>query len=100
MSKEMILEKIDQAVKILQEKDIDMWMIFVRESGNMKDPSIDMVVGTACTWQTAYIITKSGETVAILGSLDVANMKIHGTYKHVIGYLKSIKDSLLSTLNK
>lgn len=100
MSKEMVLEKIDQAVKILREKNIDMWMIFTRESSNMKDPSMDMVVGTNCTWQSAYIIHKSGDTIAILGSLDVANMNQIGTYKQVIGYLKSIRESLLAVLNK
>ncbi|MGE5365381.1 MAG: M24 family metallopeptidase [Bacteroidota bacterium] len=100
MSKEMVLEKIEQSVKILKEKNIDMWLIFTRESSNMKDPSMDMVVGTNCTWQSAYIISKTGDTIALLGSLDVANMKMQGTFKQVTGYLKSIKEPLLSVLNK
>ncbi|MCU7496839.1 MAG: aminopeptidase P family protein [Ignavibacteria bacterium] len=100
MSKEMIKEKIAQAVKILREKNIDMWLIFVRESSNIKDPSMDMVVGTSCTWQSAYIITKDGDTTAILGSLDVANMRMQGTYKNVVGYLRYIKDTLVGTINK
>lgn len=100
MSKEMILEKIQQAAEILKEKKIDMWLIFVRESSNIKDPSMDMVVGAACTWQSAYIITKDGDTTAILGSLDVANMKMLGTYKNVVGYLKSVKEPLLTAINK
>lgn len=100
MSKEMILEKIQQAAQTLKEKKIDMWLIFVRESSNIKDPSMDMVVGTNCTWQTAYIITKDGDTTAILGSLDVPNMKTIGTYKNVVGYVKSIKEPLLTAFNK
>ncbi|HEX2963547.1 MAG TPA: Xaa-Pro peptidase family protein [Ignavibacteriales bacterium] len=100
MSKEMIKEKIEQAVKILREKNIDMWLIFVRESSNIKDPSMDMVIGTSCTWESAYIITKDGDTTAILGSLDVANMRMQGTFKNVVGYLKSIKDTLVATINK
>jgi len=100
MSKEMIKEKIEQAVRILNEKDIDMWLIFVRESSNIKDPSMDIVVGTNCTWQSAFILTKNGDTNAILGSLDVANMKMQGTYKNVTGYLKSIKEPLPSCLHK
>ena len=58
MDKEMILEKQKQVVEILKEKDIDMWMTFTRESGNIKDPMMDMLVGTNCTWQSAFIITK------------------------------------------
>jgi Xaa-Pro aminopeptidase len=99
MSKEMILEKINQAVKILNEKDIDMWMTFVRETGNMKDPMVDMIVGTNATWQSAFIITKSGQTHAIVGSLEVENMKAVGTYKNIHSYLKYVKDALIEVLN-
>lgn len=100
MSKELILEKIDQAVKVLNEKNIDLWLIFTRESGNMKDPMMDMLVGTNCTWQSAYIITKNGDTIALLGSLDVANMRTIGTYKEVHGYVKSIKEKLVEILDR
>ncbi len=100
MSIQMIKEKIAQAMDILKEKDIDMWLIFVRESSNIKDPSMDIVVGTNCTWQSAYIITKTGDTIAILGSLDVPNMKMQGTYYNIVGYVKSIHESLHSTLQK
>lgn len=100
MKNEMVLQKISQAVEILNEKYIDMWLTFTRESGNIKDPMIDMIVGTNCTWQSAFIITKSGDTVAIVGSLEVPNMETTATYKTVIGYLKSVKDDLLETLRK
>jgi Xaa-Pro aminopeptidase len=99
MSKEIILEKIDQAVKILQEKNIDMWMTYVRETGNIKDPMLDMVVGTNATWQSAFIITKNGDTHAIVGSLELENMKMTGTYKKISGYLKSIKEKLVEVLD-
>jgi Xaa-Pro aminopeptidase len=99
MSKEMILEKIDQAVKILNEKNIDMWMTFVRETGNMKDPMMDMIVGTNATWPSAFIITKNGDTHAIVGSLELANMQTVGTYKEVHPYLKSVKEDLLKVLD-
>ncbi len=35
MNKEILKEKIEQAVNILNEKEIDMWMIFVRESSTI-----------------------------------------------------------------
>jgi Xaa-Pro aminopeptidase len=99
MSKEMILEKINQAVQILNEKNIDMWMTFVRETGNIKDPMMDMIVGTNATWQSAFIITKSGQTHAVVGSLELENMKAVGTYKNISSYLKNVKEVLLETLN-
>ncbi|RCK72436.1 MAG: Aminopeptidase YpdF (MP-, MA-, MS-, AP-, NP- specific) [Ignavibacteriae bacterium] len=96
----MIKEKIKQAVEILKGKDIDMWLTFVRESSLIPDPMIDITVGTHSTWQTAYIITKYGDTIAIAGSLDVANIKAYGYYKDVIGYVESIKEPLLRILDK
>ncbi len=100
MNKEMILEKQRQAVEILNEKGIDMWMTFVRETGNIKDPMMDMIVGTNATWHSAFIITKTGETIAIVGSLEEANMKIVGTFQTIIPYLKSVKEDLLKTLKE
>jgi Xaa-Pro aminopeptidase len=96
----MIKEKIAQAVDILKQKNIDLWMTFIRESSTIPDPAIDIIVGTTCTWQTAYIITAKGETIAIAGSLDVANLKSKGDYKEIIGYVQSVKESLLEVLNR
>lgn len=99
MQKELILEKIEQASKLLSEKEIDMWLIYVRETGNIKDPMMDILVGTNATWQSAFIITKDGNTHAIIGSLEYENMKAVGTYKNIHPYLKSIKEKLLEVLD-
>jgi len=95
----MIQEKIQQAVSILKEKNIDAWMTFVRESTTIPDPSMGLIVGASVTWQSAFIITANGDKIAIVGSLDVANIKSKGCYE-VISYVKSIKDTLLETLNR
>lgn len=96
----IIEEKISQAIDILKEKNIDMWLTFVRESATMPDPAIDMIVGQHATWQTAWIITKKGETIAIAGNLDVASIKKEGRYSSVISYLQGIGDELLATLRR
>lgn len=100
MSKEMILQKQQQAAEILKEKGIDMWMTFVRESGNIKDPMMDMIVGTNCTWQSAFIITKDGDTTAIVGSLEEANMNMIGTFKNVVSYLKDVREDLVKVVTQ
>lgn len=100
MSKEMIFEKQKQAIEILKEKDIDMWLTFVRETSNIKDPMLDMIVGTGATWHSAFILTKSGETIAIIGSLEEANMKEVSTFNKIVPYLKGIKDDLIKVLNE
>lgn len=93
-------EKIQQAVQILKELNIDMWLTYVRETETIRDPSLDLILGTNCTWQSAFIITKNGETIAIVGSLDVANIKSKNLFDEVIGYVQGIKDDLLKVLAK
>lgn len=100
MADELILEKQKQAIEILNEKNIDMWLTFVRETGNLKDPMMDMIIGTGATWHSAFILTKSGESIAIIGSLEEANMKTVGTYKTIIPYLKSIREDLVNTIER
>ncbi|MDT8324299.1 MAG: Xaa-Pro peptidase family protein [Bacteroidota bacterium] len=96
----MIKEKVQQAVSILQEKNVDMWLTFVRESGSMPDPAIDMVVGQHTTWQTAWIICRDGETIAVAGSLDVASIRDNPAYGSVVPYVQGIREELLGVLRR
>ncbi|PJA98312.1 MAG: aminopeptidase P family protein [Ignavibacteriales bacterium CG_4_9_14_3_um_filter_30_11] len=100
MSNKIMIEKIKQAATILEEKDIDMWMIFARESSIMQDPTIEIVIGKNCTWQSAFIIDRKGKTTAIVGSLEEDNYKGNGQFDNVIGYLKSVKEPLVNFLKE
>ena len=96
----MIKEKIDQAIQILKEKKVDMWLTFLRESESSHDPAIDLILGTSVVWSSAFIITAQGKTIAIVGSLDKANIESKNLYSEVIGYVGSIKEVLLETIKK
>ena len=96
----MIREKINQAIEILREENIDCWLTFVRESSTTFDPAMDLVVGTGVTWQSAFILTASGESIAIVGSLDKANQADHGYYDSIIDYVQSVEEDLVKTLLK
>ncbi len=92
MDNTILKEKINQAVEILKEKKIDMWLTFVRESSMMTDPVMDMISGVNSTWQAAFCINKDGDTTAIVGSMEEGNFKKAGLYKNIIPYLKSIRE--------
>ncbi len=98
MPHSLIKEKIDQAVKILNEKNIDMWLTFVRESSTTKDPILEMIAGINFTWQSALIINKDGDTTAIIGSIETDNLKPLNLYKNVTGYVQSIREPLIDYL--
>ncbi|MFP4457188.1 MAG: M24 family metallopeptidase [Clostridia bacterium] len=96
----LIQEKVNQAIGIMQELDIDMWLTFVRETIENNDPAMHFVAGTNIVWQAAFIITKSGETVAITGKGDHGNIERLGVYKEVIPYTESVKGDLLKILDR
>ena len=95
----MINEKIQQAISILNEKEVDLWLCFVRETSSTPDPSLELILGTHVTWPSAFILTATGEKVAIVGSLDAQNVKDHAEYD-IIGYVDSVKEPLLDVLRK
>jgi len=97
---DLIEEKIAQTVTILEELDIDLWLTYVRESDTIHDPCLDLILGASCTWQSAFMITRSGRRIAVVGSLDKAGIESTGRFGEVIGYVESIKGPLEEVLSK
>lgn len=96
----LIHEKISQAITILQEKNIDMWLTFVRETTAAGDPVLPLIYGHDLTWQSALILTRFGERVIILGRFEADAARRTGVYGLVIPYDQSIKPALLEVLEK
>lgn len=96
----MISAKIEQAVGILNELDIDAWMIFARESATVHDPCIDLVVGGNVTWASAFILSRKGDRIAVLGSLDKAAHELLGHYKEIIPYVQGVSGPLVEVLTR
>jgi Xaa-Pro aminopeptidase len=93
-------EKMAQAADILRQLEIDLWLTFVRETEVTRDPSLDMILGAGCTWQSAFIVTASGETIALVGSLDKAGIESTGLYAELTGYVKGIDEELIKVLER
>ncbi len=94
----LIREKVGQAVGILQEYGVDCWIIFVRESGMMRDPMLDFLCDADMTWHSAFIVFRSGETHAIVGQMEQQTVEELGVYQQVTGYVEGIKADLLAVL--
>src|SRR5690606_35738209 len=58
------------------------------------DPSLPLVVGTSVTWGSAFLISRTGQHRAIVGTGDVENIKQTGAWDGVVGYVEGISDPL------
>ncbi len=86
----LVQEKLDQAVEILREQDVDLWLTFVRETMLTSDPCLDLIAGTYSAWTGAFLVSASGERIAIVGRFDAPSVEQIGGYE-VIGYDESIR---------
>jgi Xaa-Pro aminopeptidase len=94
----LIQEKVQQAVGILREQDVDCWLTFTRETQLNGDPTLPFLANAALTWHSALIVCASGKTVAIVGAYDKQTVEETGAYGEVIGYVEGIKVGLQATL--
>ena len=99
MTSSLVHEKLDQAVEILREQDVDLWLTFVRETSLTNDPCLELIAGTYSAWTGAFIVSTGGERVAIVGRFDAPSVEQVGGYE-VIGYDESIKPALLETIER
>jgi Xaa-Pro aminopeptidase len=95
----LVHEKLDQAVEILREQDVDLWLTFVRETSLTNDPCLELIAGTYSAWTGAFIVSTTGERVAIVGRFDAPSVEQVGGYE-VIGYDESIKPALVETIER
>ncbi len=100
MCPSLIQEKSQQANTILEELDVDAWMIWVRETKQMADPVLSLVLEGDLVWQSALIYTKRGDRIAIVGNLDASGVEPLNVFDEVIPYTESIRDVLRNTLDR
>ena len=95
----LIQEKVSQAIDILKEKEIDLWLTFVRETSGVRDPVLNFILGPAdLTWESALLLTRSGRKIAIIGRLEAEEVGRLGVYDEIIPYDTAVSGLLRETL--
>jgi Xaa-Pro aminopeptidase len=97
---DIIKEKIKQANELLEELNTDAWIVFVRETSMMADPTMAMVVGFEAVWNSFFIFTRGGDAVAVVGNLDAENFRQSGRFTEVVPYTKGVKEDLRQIIAK
>ncbi len=97
----IVTEKSDQAIRILKEKGLDLWLTFVRETSAVQDPVLPLIYGeSTLTWQSALIFTARGEKLAIVGRFEVETAQNTGAFDRVIPYDESIQPVLVQEISR
>jgi len=97
----LIQEKANQAIEILKEQNVDMWLTFVRETSGVRDPILDFLIGpNDLTWQSALIFTRKGDKLTIIGNLEKDALQRLGVFDEILGYDTAISGLLRDTITR
>lgn len=93
-------EKLDQAAGLLDEQGFDCWLTFARETSETPDPVLKLILGRDVTWQSAFLVTRDGTRIAIVGGPDGGSLRQLGLFGSVLTYDEGIAPVLRKTLAK
>jgi Xaa-Pro dipeptidase len=93
-------EKLEQASKLVAQSDLDVWLVFVRETFNGGETVLPLITETGLVWLTAFLVTKTGERIVVVGNYDAEPFEASGDWTQVIPYVQGIKDALVEALEK
>ncbi len=96
----LLSEKADQAERLLRETGLDCWLIFARETMIHPDPGMELVVGADVVRNSAFLLDRNGQRVAIVAHFDTANIRRAGVFREVIGYDEDIRRPLIDALER
>ena len=92
-------QKAEQACEILDELDIDCWLIWVRETAELADPALKLVFPGSVVWKSAFLFTRSGERIAIAGRFDVGGFP-DGLFDRLVPYDKDVQPAFEAELRR
>jgi Xaa-Pro aminopeptidase len=97
----LIVSKVQQAVQILNELDIDLWLTFTRETSLGGDPILPVIYGeSGLTWPSAILISRGGARSILLGHFEAENAHRLGAFDRVIPYYRSIREILCEEIER
>lgn len=95
----LVRGKLGQAEQLLEETELDCWLVFCRETSELPEPVVPLVLGSDVVWETALLLTPSGDHHAVVGRYDAPPVAQLGAYT-VHEYDESIVDPLRAVIEE
>lgn len=97
----IVAQKVRQAQALLRDHEMPLWIVqFGRETFSHPEPVQNLLIGTTVTWPSAFILTASGESIAVVATGDAANVESVGAYTRVVPYVHDIGPALRQVLDE
>ncbi len=94
----VIREKYEQIAQILQEKQIGLWLLMGRETVDVCDPGLRLVLPTNVMGVSAFFFTPDGKRRVLVRNQDVSGVEATGAFDEVKGYGTDFDEQLRDTI--
>lgn len=97
----LVPEKVEQAVRLMDELDIDAWITFTQKMGDAGGDAVyPIIFGDRDLGGGLLLLTRSGERIAMVGGLDVAIPRSTGVWDQVIDHQGEMGKPLVEALTR
>jgi len=94
-------EKVEQAIALLDELDLDVWLTFTQKMGDSGgDPVYPIIFGDRDLGAGLLLLTRAGERIALVGGLDIAIPRATGVWDQVIDHEGDMGKALVALLTR
>ncbi|MFP8890721.1 M24 family metallopeptidase [Natrialbaceae archaeon A-CW2] len=77
----IVSEKLDQAVDVLEELGVDVWITFGRETSDVAEPALPLVLDEEFVWPGMVLVTKDGDPIVICETHDADTIRSVGLHE-------------------
>jgi Xaa-Pro aminopeptidase len=96
----MLQKRMERAYAALREFDVDLWIMLGRETHFTPEPAMMYLLPAAVLPLTALVVTKTGESVCIVGAIDAEEIEAYGAVSDLIVYRSDFETHLTDVLKR
>ena len=97
---DLVPEKVEQAVGILNEENVDAWLTFTQESMDGGDPVYPIIFGERDLGRGVLLLTRKGDCIAVVGGLDQEIPLSTGVWSQVVVHKGDLREPVLDILSR